>query len=135
MRTQKIWRDGQLVDWQDATIHVISHVVHYGSSVFEGIRCYKTPNGGAIFRLREHVRRLVDSARIYRMPLRYSADALVQACVDTVAANELDECYLRPVVIRTGDRMGVLPQNEEGAIETFIIAVKWGRYLGDEALQ
>src|SRR5215469_8226484 len=101
MRTQKIWRDGHCEDWPDPTIHVLSHVVHYGSSVFEGIRCYKTPQGGAIFRLREHVRRLVDSSRIYRMALRYSADALVQACVDTVAANELDECYLRPVVIRT----------------------------------
>jgi branched-chain amino acid aminotransferase len=135
MRTQKIWRDGQFVDWPDATIHVVSHVVHYGSSVFEGIRCYKTPQGGAIFRLREHIRRLVDSSRIYRMPLRHSADTLMQACVDTVAANELDECYLRPVVIRTGDRMGVLPQNDEGAVETFVIAAKWGRYLGDEALQ
>jgi branched-chain amino acid aminotransferase len=103
--------------------------------VFEGIRCYKTPQGGAIFRLREHVRRLVDSARIYRIPLRHSADVLAQACIDTVAANDLEECYLRPVVIRTGERMGVLPENVESAVETFVLAVKWGRYLGDEALQ
>ncbi len=135
MHTQKIWRDGQFVDWSAATIHVMSHVVHYGSSVFEGIRCYKTPQGGAIFRLREHVRRLVDSARIYRIPLRHSADVLAQACIDTVAANDLEECYLRPVVIRTGERMGVLPENVESAVETFVLAVKWGRYLGDEALQ
>src|SRR5579883_1134309 len=135
MHTQKIWRDGQFVDWSAATIHVMSHVVHYGSSVFAGIRCYKTPQGGAIFRLREHVRRLVDSARIYRIPLRHSADVLAQACIDTVAANDLEECYLRPVVIRTGERMGVLPENVESAVETFVLAVKWGRYLGDEALQ
>ena len=133
MRTQKIWRDGQFVDWADATIHVLSHVVHYGSSVFEGIRCYETPNGGAVFRLREHIRRLHDSARIYRMALRHSPETLVQACIDTVAANELEECYLRPVVIRTGERMGVLPDESEGAVETFILAWKWGQYLGDDA--
>jgi branched-chain amino acid aminotransferase len=134
MRTQKIWRDGQFVDWADATIHVLSHVVHYGSSVFEGIRCYKTPNGGAVFRLQDHIRRLHDSARIYRMALRHSPEALVQACIDTVAANDLEECYLRPVVIRTGERMGVLPDESESAIETFVLAWKWGQYLGDEAL-
>jgi len=134
MRTQKIWRDGRLIDWADATIHVLSHVVHYGSSVFEGIRCYKTPNGGAIFRLRDHIRRLGDSARIYRIPLAHSLDTLMQACVDTVAANEMDECYLRPVVIRTGERMGVMPEDRSSAVETFIIAVKWGVYLGEEAL-
>src|SRR3954462_15825489 len=92
-RTTKIWRDGALVDWNDATIHVMSHVVHYGSSVFEGMRCYETPNGGAMFRAREHMRRLHDSSRIYRIPLGYSVDDLVQACSDTIAANELRECY------------------------------------------
>src|SRR5271163_3850208 len=127
MRTQKIWRDGHFVDWADATIHVLSHVVHYGSSVFEGIRCYETPTGGSIFRLREHIRRLHDSARIYRMALRHSPETLVQACIDTVAANELEECYLRPVVIRTGERMGVLPDESESAVETFVLAWKWGQ--------
>src|SRR5271155_5041889 len=82
-RTTKIWRNGQLVNWEDATIHVISHVVHYGSSVFEGVRCYETPSGGAIFRLREHIRRLRDSAMIYRIPLRHSIDDLIQACLET----------------------------------------------------
>ena len=134
MRTQQIWRDGKFVNWQDATIHVLSHVVHYGSSVFEGIRCYKTPNGGAIFRLKDHIRRLADSARIYRMPLSHSVDALIQGCIDTVAANDLDECYLRPIVIRTGERMGILPDDKPSSVETFIIAWKWGQYLGDEAL-
>jgi branched-chain amino acid aminotransferase len=135
MPTPKIWRDGQLIDWPDATIHVLSHVVHYGSSVFEGIRCYKTPHGGAVFRLAEHIRRLHDSARIYRMPLRHSADALIQGCLETIAANELDECYIRPIVMRTGDRMGVMPEGKESAVETFIIVRQWGRYLGDDALQ
>jgi branched-chain amino acid aminotransferase len=131
-RTAKVWRDGQLVNWEDATIHVMSHVVHYGSSVFEGIRCYETPGGPAIFRLQDHIRRLLDSCRIYRMELDHSLDALVQACVDTVAANELRQCYLRPVVVRTGEQMGVYPLGVP--VETFIIAWKWGRYLGEDAL-
>ena len=134
-QTYKIWRDGQLVDWQSATIHVLSHVVHYGSSVFEGIRCYETPNGGAVFRLREHMRRLRESATIYRIPMRYSVDELTAATVETLAVNELRECYIRPVVVRTGNRMGVLPDNRDEAVETFIIPWKWGRYLGDEALE
>ena len=131
-RTSKIWRDGQLVPWDEATIHVMSHVVHYGSCVFEGIRCYDTPAGPAVFRLPDHVRRLHDSCRIYRMPLRHSIDALVQACVDTVAANDVRACYLRPVVIRTGEQMGVYPVDVP--VETFIIAWRWGNYLGDDAL-
>jgi branched-chain amino acid aminotransferase len=132
-RTEKIWRDGRLVPWGDATIHVMSHVVHYGSSVFEGIRCYETPSGPAIFRLPEHMQRLLDSCRIYRIPVPYDVDTLVQACVDTVAANELDACYLRPVVVRTGEQMGIYPVDVP--VETFIIAWKWGTYLGEEALR
>jgi branched-chain amino acid aminotransferase len=131
-RTAKIWRDGQFVNWEDATIHVMSHVVHYGSSVFEGIRCYETPGGPAIFRLHDHIRRLFDSCRIYRMEPDHNLDALVQACVDTVATNELRHCYLRPVVVRTGEQMGVYPLGVP--VETFIIAWKWGRYLGEDAL-
>ncbi|MBA3557298.1 MAG: branched-chain amino acid transaminase [Gemmatimonadaceae bacterium] len=132
-RTTTIWRDGQLVNWEDATIHVMSHVVHYGSSVFEGIRCYETPNGPAIFRLPEHLRRLHDSCRIYRMPLEHTIDTLMQACVDVVAVNELPHCYLRPVAVRTGEQMGVYPIDVP--VETFIIAWKWGNYLGDDALE
>jgi branched-chain amino acid aminotransferase len=134
MRTSKIWRDGRLIEWEDATIHVMSHVVHYGSSVFEGIRCYETPGGPAIFRLQDHMRRLLDSARIYRIPVSHSVDDLVQAAVDTVAANELPSCYLRPIVIRAGERMGVFPDDSPESVETFIIAWKWGKYLGDEAM-
>lgn len=131
-RTQKIWRDGQLVHWEDATIHVMSHVVHYGSSVFEGVRCYETPSGGAIFRAREHMRRLHDSCKIYRIKLRYSIDELVQGMVDTVVGNDLKECYVRPLVVRTGEQMGVYGAGVP--VETFIIAWKWGTYLGQEGV-
>lgn len=132
-RTTKIWRDGQLVNWEDATIHVMSHVVHYGSCVFEGVRCYETPSGPAVFRLPEHIRRLFDSCRIYRIPMQHTQETLVQACLDTVAANDVRACYLRPVVIRTGEQMGVNPT--DAPVETFVIAWRWGRYLGEDALQ
>lgn len=131
-RTARIWRDGQLVNWEDATIHVLSHVAHYGSSVFEGLRCYEGPNGGAIFRAKEHMKRLHDSCKIYRMKLDYSVDELVQGMVDTVAANELRECYLRPIAMRTGETMGVYGANVP--VEVFIIAWKSGPYLGHEAM-
>ena len=131
-RTSKIWRDGQLVNWEDANIHVLSHVAHYGSSVFEGMRCYEGPNGGAIFRAKEHMRRLQDSCRIYRMKMDYTVDELVQATIDTVAANELRECYLRPIAMRTGETMGVYGANVP--VEVFIIAWKSGPYLGHEAM-
>ncbi|GAC1649256.1 MAG: branched-chain-amino-acid transaminase [Gemmatimonadaceae bacterium] len=132
-RTAKIWRDGEFVNFEDATIHVMSHVVHYGSSVFEGVRCYETPTGGAIFRLREHMRRLLDSCIIYRMPIRHSVEALCEAAIETVVTNGLQQCYLRPVVVRTGEQMGVLSTGIP--VETFIIAWKWGVYLGAEALE
>jgi branched-chain amino acid aminotransferase len=131
-RTNKIWRDGRMVNWEDATVHVMGHVVHYGSSVFEGIRCYETPSGPAIFRLTDHIRRLMDSCKIYRLELPHSAETLIQACVDVVAANEVKHCYLRPVVARTGEHMGVYPVGVP--VETFVIAWLWGRYLGEDAL-
>lgn len=132
-RTDRIWRNGSLVDWNDATIHVISHVVHYGSSVFEGMRCYETPAGGALFRAEEHMRRLLDSCRIYRMTVPYSIDDLVRGAVETVNANGLQECYLRPIVLRTGEQMGVL--STDVPVEVFIIAWKWGTYLGAAAVE
>ena len=132
-RTSRIWRDGQLVNWEDATIHVMSHVVHYGSGVFEGVRCYETPSGSAIFRAREHARRLLDSCKIYRLPMRYSVDDLVQAMTDTVAGNDLRHCYLRPVAIRTGEQMGVL--GTSAPVEVFVVAWRWGTYLGKEGVE
>lgn len=128
----RIWRDGRFVKWEDATIHVMSHVVHYGSSVFEGIRCYATDSGPAIFRLAEHIRRFADSCRIYRMPLQHSQEALIQGCVDTVAESGLPHCYLRPVALRAGEQMGVFPLN--APVEVFIIPWIWGAYLGQAAL-
>ena len=133
MNPHKIWRDGSLVEWQDANIHVMSHVVHYGSSVFEGIRCYSTPDGPAIFRLPEHLRRFTDSCRIYRMPMRHSVAELMAGCSEVVSENDLQACYLRPVALRTGEEMGVLPH--KAPVETFIIPWVWGRYLGNEALE
>jgi branched-chain amino acid aminotransferase len=129
----RIWRDGKFVDWEDATIHVMSHVVHYGSSVFEGIRCYETAEGPAVFRLDAHMRRFADSCRIYRMPLKYSMEELSRAAVETVAENELPHCYLRPVALRTGEQMGVLPNDTP--LEVFIIPWTWGTYLGADALK
>jgi branched-chain amino acid aminotransferase len=130
--TNRIWRDGTFVEWDDATIHVMSHVVHYGSSVFEGIRCYETPSGPAIFRLPEHMRRFADSCRIYRMPLEHTQETLAQACIDTVSENGLPHCYLRPVAVRTGQHMGVFPAN--APLEVFIIPWQWGAYLGQAGL-
>lgn len=130
--TEKIWFNGQLVNWNDATIHVLSHVVSYGSSVFEGVRCYETEHGPAIFRAREHAQRLIDSAKIYRMQLQYSVDQLVTAMVDIVDANRLQSCYIRPIVLRGYGDVGVMPINNP--LDTYIACWEWGKYLGDEAL-
>src|SRR5512133_579762 len=98
--TEKIWHNGRLIPWNEATIHVLSHVVNYGTSVFEGIRCYATPSGPAIFRLREHVRRWVDSAKIYRMDAGYPAGQLAEAMLEVVRVNKMDSCYIRPIILR-----------------------------------
>src|SRR5574337_2006102 len=98
--TEKIWHNGRFIAWEDAKIHVLSHVVNYGSSVFEGIRCYATPSGPAIFRLRDHVRRMLDSARIYRMEVPYTSDQFTDAMRELVQANKLDACYFRPIATR-----------------------------------
>lgn len=131
--TEKIWHNGRFIRWDDATIHVLSHVVSYGTSVFEGIRCYKTPSGPAIFRLHEHIRRLVDSAKIYRMEnLGYSASQLAEAMVELVRVNKMDSCYIRPIVIRGYGEMGVNPL--KNPIDVYMACWSWGKYLGEEAL-
>ncbi len=130
--TAKIWHNGRLIDWDDARIHVLSHVTSYGSSVFEGIRCYATRTGPAIFRGREHMRRLLDSAKIYRFDLRYSIDELMRAMDELVRVNGLASCYFRPLVIRGYGDIGVLPG--KNPIETYIACWEWGKYLGEEAL-
>ncbi len=130
----KIWFNGELIPYEDATIHVLSHVVHYGSSVFEGIRCYNTEQKGpAVFRLHEHMRRLVDSATIYRMDCGYSVEDLNAASLETIAASGLESCYIRPVVFRGMGSMGVNPLKNK--VDTFIAVWEWGAYLGPEALE
>ena len=130
--TEWIWRDGGFVRWRDATLHVLSTAVQFGSSVFEGIRCYDTPAGPAIFRLREHLGRLRNSCRIYRMDLAHTDDELVQACFSVVRRNALSACYIRPMVYRGYGAMGM--DGAGSPIETCISAWEWGAYLGDKAL-
>jgi branched-chain amino acid aminotransferase len=130
--TPRIWHNGQFIAWNDAKIHVLSHVVSYGSSVFEGIRCYETTNGPAIFRLPEHMRRMIDSAKIYRMEVPFAAEQLSEAAVELVRENDLASCYIRPIVLRGYGAMGVHPG--KNPIETYMACWEWGKYLGDEAL-
>ncbi len=130
--SEQIWRNGTLIPWSEANIHVLSHVVHYGSSCFEGIRCYKTPEGSVVFRLKDHIRRLTESSKIYRMDLPYDEPTLVEAVIETIRTNKLDECYVRPVVLRG---YGTLSVNPIGIpVETYIAAWEWGAYLGKDAL-
>jgi branched-chain amino acid aminotransferase len=131
--TEKIWHNGRLIDWNTAQIHVLSHVVSYGSSVFEGVRCYETQQGPAVFRPREHMRRLIDSGKIYRMDVPYSIDELTNAMLDVVRENNMRACYIRPLVLRGYGDVGVLPTNNP--IETYIACFPWGRYLGEAALK
>lgn len=128
-----IWFNAELVEWDKATIHVLSHVVHYGSSVFEGVRCYETPRGPAIFRLRDHTRRLFNSAKIYRMELPYTEAQINQASHEVVAANKLRSAYLRPVAFRGYGQLGVDPRT--CPVDVAIAAMNWGKYLGDDALE
>jgi branched-chain amino acid aminotransferase len=127
-----IWYDGKLVPWRNATTHVLTHSLHYGLAVFEGIRAYKTTNGTAIFRLREHIDRLFNSAHIYMMKLPYSRDTLMEANKEVVRANGLESCYLRPLAFYGSEKMGVSPTGAR--VHVAIAAWPWGAYLGPEAL-
>jgi branched-chain amino acid aminotransferase len=130
-KTEKIWHNGKLIRWDDANIHVMSHVVHYGSSVFEGVRCYELPSGPAIFRAREHMQRLLDSAKIYRMDVNYGLDELVSAMVELIASNGTWPCYIRPIVFRGYGDAGVTPIH--CPVEVYMINYPWGKYLaGDD---
>lgn len=129
--TANIWHNGTLIPWEKAQIHVMSHVIHYGSAVFEGIRCYQQPEGAAIFRLHEHMQRLVDSAKIYRMPLPYSLDELVAAAIELVEANHVAPCYLRPIALRGYGEIGVNPKG--APIEVYIANFPWGKYVPGDA--
>ena len=130
-KTENIWHNGKFIAWEDATIHVMSHVVHYGSSLFEGIRCYAPPAGPTIFRAHEHMQRLIDSARIYRTEIPYTRDELVAAMAELVNRNGVWPCYIRPVILRGYGEVGVNPL--KSPIEVYICNYPWGKYLGADA--
>ncbi len=132
-RNGYIWYDGKLVPWRSATTHVLTHSLHYGLAVFEGIRAYNTVNGTAVFRLKEHIERLFNSAHIYRMKIPYSRQAIIEASKEVVRANKLIECYLRPIAFYGSEKMGVSPNGV--SVHVAIAAWPWGAYLGPEALQ
>ncbi|RZU42473.1 branched-chain amino acid transaminase [Edaphobacter modestus] len=125
--TANIWHNGQLIPWDKAQIHVMSHVIHYGSSVFEGIRCYAQPSGASVFRLQEHMQRLMDSAKIYRMPLAYTVDQLSAAVIDVIEANGIAPCYVRPIAFRGYGEIGVNPL--KSPVDIYIANFPWGKYV------
>src|SRR6266545_7428130 len=131
-KVKHIWMNGKWVAWDDARIHILSHVAHYASSVFEGIRCYRTRRGPAIFRLEEHMDRLMISARIYRMDTAFTREQIRNACLESVSVNDLEECYIRPLIYRGYENLGVNPFGSP--VEIAIAAFPWGKYLGENAL-
>ena len=130
--TEHIWHNGRFIRWEEATIHVLSHVVSYGSSVFEGIRCYDTPAGPAVFRMPEHIRRMQDSAKIYRMEIGYTHEQLADAMQELVRVNQMESCYIRPIAIRAYGDIGVNPLHNP--VDVYLACWVWGKYLGEEAL-
>jgi branched-chain amino acid aminotransferase len=126
--TEKIWHNGRLIPWEDAKVHIMSHVINYGSSVFEGVRCYKHKHGAGIFRAHEHAQRLLDSAKIYRMEVRFTRDEIVNAMIELCAINGVLPCYIRPLIFRGYGEVGVNPKNVP--IEVYIANYEWGKYLG-----
>jgi branched-chain amino acid aminotransferase len=131
-KADKIWANGKYINWDDAKIHVLSHVVHYGTCIFEGERCYKTKDGPAIFRLQDHTKRFFNSSKIYRMEIPFSQEEISQAIIETIRINRLQEAYIRPIVFRGYDSLGVNPFN--CPVEVYIAVWEWGAYLGEEAL-
>jgi branched-chain amino acid aminotransferase len=125
--TKNIWHNGRMIAWEKAQIHVMSHVIHYGSSVFEGLRCYAQPNGAGVFRLQEHMQRLLDSAKIYRMPVGYSLEELCSAVVDVIEANGVAPCYVRPIAFRGYGEIGVNPL--KSPVDVYIANFPWGKYV------
>ncbi len=132
-KADKIWMDGKLVPWDQATVHVLTHTLHYGLGVFEGIRCYETAKGSAIFRLDEHVERLFDSAHIFMMKMPFSKDEIRSAIIETVKVNKMRECYIRPLVYVGYGAMGLYPK--DNPIKVAIAVWPWGAYLGEEGLE
>ncbi|OGC38773.1 branched chain amino acid aminotransferase [candidate division WOR-3 bacterium RBG_13_43_14] len=131
-KTKYVWMDGKYVEWENATIHILSHVIHYGSGVFEGLRCYETPKGAFIYRLQDHTNRLFNSAKIYRMDIPYSRDEINKVCVELIKKNELKSAYLRPIAFRGYGELGVNPFS--CPVVVAVATLQWGKYLGQEAL-
>lgn len=129
----KIWMDGEFKELKDANISILAHVVHYGSAVFEGIRCYDTPKGPAIFRVQEHMQRLINSGKIYKMEIPYTVDELIEATKETIKENNLKGCYIRPISYRGFGELGVNPLN--CPVETAIAVWEWGSYIGEEEME
>jgi len=132
-KSEKIWMDGKFVKWDDAKVHVMTYALHYGASIFEGIRCYNTKKGSAVFRLEEHVKRFFESSKIYRMELNYTKKEIKEAILDTIRENGLKSCYIRPLVFRGYGEMGINPLNTP--VHVMIAVWEWESYLGDEALE
>ncbi|MEY2566303.1 MAG: branched-chain amino acid aminotransferase [Actinomycetota bacterium] len=132
-KVEKIWMDGKLVDWDDANVHILTHTLHYGSGVFEGIRCYATSQGGAVFRLTDHIMRLFDSAKIFMIDVPYTVEQIVEGVKETVRANDIDECYIRPLVYLGYGEMGLNPL--PCPVNVSIAVWPWGTYLGDEGIK
>ncbi len=132
-KSKSIWMNGQLIPWENANVHVMTHALHYGTSVFEGIRSYKTQDGRAIFSLDAHMKRFCESCKMYRIPLEHSQEDLMQACRDTIADNDLYNAYIRPLTFYGAGSLGVVP-NDDVPVETIIAAFEWGAYLGEEGM-
>ncbi len=132
-KTEKIWMDGKLVNWDDANVHILTHTLHYGLGVFEGIRCYNTPKGPAVFRLREHVRRLFQSAKIFLLEIPFTEEEINKAIIETIKQNKLDECYIRPIVYLGDGAMGLFPKGNP--VRVSIAVWPWGAYLGEDGLE
>jgi len=130
---EKIWMNGKLVNWSDAKVHVLTHALHYGTGVFEGIRAYETDKGAAVFRLTDHIKRLFRSAKIYRMDIPYSVEEIIEAVKETIRANNLKSCYIRPIVFRGYGEMGLYPMKVP--VDVSIAVWPWGAYLGDEGIK
>ncbi|MBN2145327.1 MAG: branched-chain amino acid transaminase [Candidatus Aureabacteria bacterium] len=130
---KKIWMNGGFRNWEECQIHIMSHVIHYGSSVFEGIRCYEAKNNSVIFRLRDHMQRLLDSAKVYRMNVNYNVEQLCDMAVNLVRENKMKDCYIRPIIYRGFGAFGLIPF--DSPVETACICWSWGAYLGQEALE
>ena len=133
----KVWRNGELINWDEARVHVMTHAIHYGSSVFEGIRAYNTERGTAVFRLTEHIQRLLNSAKVYRMDTKHTREEICQATVEIVRGGGMDECYIRPIIFRglNEDKPAFGVNPFPNPIECYIAAWDWGKYLGEEALE